>query len=86
MDVITLDPLWPDWRVVDDSLFDDAGNRYGIWEIRSLPYVFGLNYELNRIIERLRLPCVHEPEQLVLPFPPMWIHQYEWLRRLSDRH
>lgn len=84
MQVIQLAPAWPDWRIVDDQLIDDAGTRYSKWEIRALPYVFGLNKELHRIIERLRPPQHREPEQLTLPFPAFYLHQREFLRRRRD--
>ncbi len=78
--------LWDGWHVFDDLLFDDAGNFYRVWEIRAMPYVMGLNRELNRLIDQIRPPLIHEPVQLELPFPRMWNHQYEWLRRRGDRH
>jgi hypothetical protein len=55
VDIITLDPVRPDWRVVDNSLIDDAGNCYGIWEIRSLPYeeVSGQHARYDRFTERI---------------------------------
>ena len=77
--------LWSGWCTVGEFLLDDGGNHYSKWEIQALPYIFALNLELRKelaIFRPLRQP---EPQQLELPFPPMWKHQYDWLRRKADQ-
>jgi hypothetical protein len=77
--------LWDGRHTFGDLPVDDAANFYTIGEIRSLPYVMSLNLELSRVIDRLRPHVEREPFQIYLPFPPMWKHQYEWLRRRSHQ-
>lgn len=77
--------IWAGWCTVGDFLLDDGGNHYSKWEILALPYIFALNLELKKELALIKPERPPEPQQLALPFPPMWKHQYDWLRRKADQ-
>lgn len=83
--ISTIPNLWAGWCTVGEFLLDDGGNHYSKWEIQALPYIFALNLELRKQLAIFRRQRQPEPQQLELPFPPMWKHQYEWLRRRADQ-
>ena len=81
----TLSGAFSGWHVLGDLLIDDAGNHYSIWEIRALRYIIGENVQLRRLLAVACPSAPREPQQLCLALPPMWKHQYEFLRRRKDR-
>ena len=86
MDPVSQIPnLWAGWCTVGEFLLDDGGNHYSKWDIQALPYIFGLNVELRKQLELVRPQRPSAPQQLELPFPPMWKNQYDWLRRRADK-
>jgi hypothetical protein len=77
--------IWAGWCTVGDFLLDDDGNHYSKWEILALPYVYALNIELRKQLALIKPKRPPEPQQLELPFPPMWKHQYDWLHQRKDQ-
>ena len=61
--------IWSGWICTNEELIDDAGNRYGISEIRAIFYTRQQIQTLTRIVKHLQpAPAQREPVQLCFAF------------------